>query len=409
MRFELFISLRYLLTKRENSFISVISLMSVLGVGLGVAALIVTMSVMSGFSTEFRDKLLGLSSHVITGTAGAAMRNYPAQMEKVAAIEGVSGVTPIIYSEVMLSKAGAPKGVILRGIDLATASHVLTVQKDMVEGHAEDLANASEVPGILLGSELASRLGLTLGSTVNVLTPSLRGSAVGFTPKVKIFQVVGIFKTHMYEYDSSSAFVSLTAAQEMLGFKPDSAMYLDVRLKDPDEAPAISKEIVKALGGMPYYARTWIDMNGNIFAALKLEKAGMFVVLIMIVLVGSFSIITSLVLLVMEKTRDIAILMSMGATAVSIRRIFLLQGCIIGAVGTVLGYALGIGTALALKEFQFIKLPADVYPMDTIPVRLDWPDLMVIGITAFGLCFLSTLYPASKAASLKPVEALRHE
>ncbi|WP_243310445.1 ABC transporter permease [Fundidesulfovibrio agrisoli] len=409
MKFELFIALRYLLTKREHSFISVISLMSVLGVGLGVAALIVVMSVMSGFSTEFRDKLLGLSSHVIAGVTGGAMRNYEAQMDKVARVPGVSGVTPIIYAEVMLSRAGAPKGVILRGIDPASAKAVLAVHKDMVYGSMEDLEKPADVPGILLGSELAARMGVGLGSTVNVLTPSLRGSAVGFTPKVKIFQVVGVFKTHMYEYDSSSAFVSLGAAQEMLGFKPDSALYLDVRLHDPDEAPRIGEEITRALGGMPYYTRTWVDMNGNIFAALKLEKAGLFVVLLMIVLVGSFSIITSLVLLVMEKTRDIAILMSMGAQADTIRRIFLLQGCIIGAVGTVMGYALGIGLALTIKHFQFIKLPADVYPMDTIPVLLNWVDLVGIGVTAFGLCFLSTLYPASKAASLKPVEALRHD
>jgi lipoprotein-releasing system permease protein len=409
MKFELFIALRYLLTKREHSFISVISLMSVLGVGLGVAALIVTMSVMSGFSTEFRDKLLGLSSHVIAGVMGSPMRNYPAQMEKVSSVEGVLAATPVIYSEVMLSKAGAPKGVMLRGIDVESSRGVLTIHKDMIDGHVEDLSADTGVPGILLGYELASRLGVNVGSTVNVLTPSLRGSAVGFTPKVKIFQVVGLFKTHMYEYDSSAAFVSLAAAQEMLGFKADAAMYLDVRLHDPDDAPAISSEILKKLGGMPYYVRTWIDMNGNIFAALKLEKAGMFVVLIMIVLVGSFSIITSLVLLVMEKTRDIAILMSMGATADSIRRIFLLQGCIIGGVGTIMGYVLGLGAALAIKEFQFIKLPPDVYPMDTIPVRLEWVDLTVIGVTAFVLCFVSTLYPASKAASLKPVEALRHD
>lgn len=409
MKFELFIALRYLLTKRENSFISVISLMSVLGVGLGVAALIVTMSVMSGFSTEFRDKLLGLSSHVITGVAGAPLRNYEAKMQTVAAVPGVSAVTPIIYSEVMLSKSGAPKGVILRGMDPQSARNVLTIHKDMIAGSVEALEAPDELPGILLGNELASRMGLAVGSTVNVLTPSLRGSAVGFTPKVKVFRVAGIFKTHMYEYDSSSAFVSLAAAQEMLGFKPGDAMYLDVRLKDPDDALRIGDEIVKSLGGMPYYSRTWIDMNGNIFAALKLEKAGMFVVLVMIVLVGSFSIITSLVLLVMEKTRDIAILMSMGATADSIRRIFLLQGSIIGAVGTVMGFALGVSAALALKEFQFIKLPPDVYPMDTIPVLLNWVDLAVIGVTAFTMCFVSTLYPASRAASLKPVEALRHD
>lgn len=410
MKFELFIALRYLLTKRENSFISVISFFSVLGVGLGVAALIVTMAVMSGFSTEFRDKLLGLSSHVIVGMAGSSLRDYESRMKKVAAVPGVVAVTPIIYTEVMMAKAGAPKGAIVRGIDPESSRGVLTLYKDMVDGRLEDLLDASlSQPGIILGSELATRMGVGVGGTVNVLTPSLRGSAVGFSPKVKIFQVVGVFKTHMYEYDSSSAFVSLAAAQDMLGFKPDTALYLDVRLEDPDKAMEAGDEIVKTLGGMPYYARTWIEMNGNIFAALKLEQFGLFVVLLMIVLVGSFSIITSLVLLVMEKTRDIAILMSMGATAGAIRRVFLLQGSIIGAVGTLLGLALGVGAALALKEFQFIKLPPGVYPMDTLPVLIRWFDICVVTVTAFGLCFLSTLYPASRAASLKPAEALRHE
>jgi len=409
MRFELFIALRYLLTKREHSFISVISLMSVLGVGLGVAALIVTMAVMSGFSTEFRDRLLGVSSQVIVGESGAALRDYPATVEKVAKVAGVTGVTPVVYSEVMLAKQGSPKGSMIRGIDPESARTVLSsVAGNMVEGRFEDLNAAGAVPGILLGQELATRLGATVGSTVNALTPSLRGSAVGFIPKVKVFQVAGIFKTHMSDYDSVAAFISLPAAQEMLGFKPGTAMYLDVRLADPDQAPAISREIVKALGGIPYYARTWIEMNGNVFAALKLEKFGMFVAVLMIVLVGSFSIITSLVLLVMEKTRDIAILMSMGARADAIRRIFLLQGTIIGVVGTVLGFALGVSVALALKRLH-IKLPPDVYPMDTLPVHLQWMDLSVIGVTAFLLCFLSTLYPASKAASLKPVEALRHD
>ena len=408
MKFELFIALRYLLSKRENSFISVISLFSVLGVGLGVAALIVTMAVMSGFSTEFRDRLLGLTSHLITGVAGAPMRGYPALAAKVSAVPGVEAVTPIVYSEVMLAKGGVPKGAIIRGIDTQSAPAVLSIKKDVVQGRFEDLGELSEPPGIILGAELASRLGVMPGSTVNALTPSLRGSAVGFTPRVKVFQVVGLFKSSMTEYDSSSAFVSLAAAQDMLGFKEGQVHYLDVRLKDPDAAMEAGNAIVQALGGLPYYARTWIEMNGNIFAALKLEQLGLFVVLLMIVLVGSFSIITSLVLLVMEKTRDIAILMSMGATAQSIRRIFLLQGSIIGAVGTVLGLALGVGLSLALKEFQFIKLPPGVYPMDTLPVLLKYHDIAIIAVTAFGLCFLSTLYPASKAAALKPVEALRH-
>jgi lipoprotein-releasing system permease protein len=383
--------------------------MSILGVGLGVASLIVVMAVMSGFSTEFRDKLLGLQSQVIAGVSGGPMRNYPAQMEKIAKIDEVAGITPVIYAEVMLAKGGSPKGVILRGIDPDTAANVLTFQNDMVEGGLESLGQPGELPGILLGQDLAERLGVWIGATVNMLTPSLRGSAVGFAPRVKIYKVTGIFKTHMYDYDSSCAFISLAAAQEMLGFKPDTALYLDIRLHDVGQAPKVAQEIMKSLGGLPYYTRTWIDMNGNVFAALQLEKSALFVILLMIVLVGSFSIITSLVLLVMEKTRDIAVLMSMGATGESVRRIFLWQGSIIGLVGTFIGFSLGLSVSLLLKHYQFIKLPADVYPMDHLPVLLRWPDLVMIAVTALGLCFLSTLYPASKAARLRPAEALRHD
>jgi len=278
-----------------------------------------------------------------------------------------------------------------------------------VEGGLESLGQPGELPGILLGQDLAERLGVWIGATVNMLTPSLRGSAVGFAPRVKIYKVTGIFKTHMYDYDSSCAFISLAAAQEMLGFKPDTALYLDIRLHDVGQAPKVAQEIMKSLGGLPYYTRTWIDMNGNVFAALQLEKSALFVILLMIVLVGSFSIITSLVLLVMEKTRDIAVLMSMGATGESVRRIFLWQGSIIGLVGTFIGFSLGLSVSLLLKHYQFIKLPADVYPMDHLPVLLRWPDLVMIAVTALGLCFLSTLYPASKAARLRPAEALRHD
>ncbi|GAB6038807.1 lipoprotein-releasing ABC transporter permease subunit [Fundidesulfovibrio butyratiphilus] len=409
MKFELFVALRYLLTKREHSFISVISLMSVLGVGLGVGALIVVMGVMTGFSTNFRDKLLGMQSHMITGVRGAPLRNYSAVMDKLSAVPGVAGVTPIIYAEVMLSRGGSPKGVILRGVDTKTAGNVLTVSQDMVEGSFDALGQDAEVPGIVIGKELADMMALTVGGQVNVLSPSFRGSAVGFTPRVKIFRVVGIFKSRIYDFDSSFVFVSLASAQQMLGFKSDATMYLDLRLSDLDATTQMAATVEKAVGGPPFYVRTWIDTNGNIFAALQLEKLGLFVVLIMIVLVGSFSIVTSLMLLVMEKTRDIAILMSMGATGQTIRRIFLLQGVIIGVVGTSLGFVLGLTTAWALKKFQFIKLPPGVYPMDHLPVLIRGHDLALIALTALGLCFLSTLYPAGKAASLKPAEALRHE
>jgi lipoprotein-releasing system permease protein len=409
MSFESFIAKRYLLARQRQAFISVISLISVLGVGLGVASLIVVVGVMHGFSSELRDKILGINAHMVAAVAGGAMHEYRDAMDRVDRVPGVLGSTPFIYTEVMLSSSRGVKGVVLRGVDPATADRVLALPKEMVAGTLTDLNAPGIFPGIIVGKELADRLGLTLGDTVNLMSPSGKESAAGFTPKVKTFSIRGLFRTGMYEYDSTLAYVSIPAAQELLGFKRDIVTGLELKVADVDKVDALVPEARAALGGPPVYLRTWIDMNGNLFKALRLEKTAMFVILVMIVLVGSFSIITTLVMLVMEKTRDIAILMSMGATSRSIRRIFMLQGTIIGVVGTGLGYLLGLSVALALEKYQFIKIPGDVYPMDHLPVRLDWPDMIVIGVTALALCFLATLYPARQAARLQPAEALRHD
>ena len=409
MSFESFIAKRYLLARQRQAFISVISLISVLGVGLGVASLIVVVGVMHGFSSELRDKILGINAHMVAAVAGGAMHEYRDAMDRVDRVPGVLGSTPFIYTEVMLSSSRGVKGVVLRGVDPATADRVLALPKEMVAGTLTDLNAPGIFPGIIVGKELADRLGLTLGDTVNLMSPSGKESAAGFTPKVKTFSIRGLFRTGMYEYDSTLAYVSIPAAQELLGFKRDIVTGLELKVADVDKVDALVPVARAALGGPPVYLRTWIDMNGNLFKALRLEKTAMFVILVMIVLVGSFSIITTLVMLVMEKTRDIAILMSMGATSRSIRRIFMLQGTIIGVVGTALGYFLGLSVALALEKYQFIKIPGDVYPMDHLPVRLDWPDMIVIGVTALALCFLATLYPARQAARLQPAEALRHD
>jgi len=408
MRFELFIALRYLFTRRRHSFISVISLVSVLGVGLGVASLIVVLSVMNGFSNDLRDKILGVNAHVVVMHLEGGLPEYEEQMRSVAAIEGVESVTPFIYSEVMLSTNTGVKGVILRGIDPNTAGDVLSIGRDMKLGDLKSLGTHDNPPGIVVGKELAKRLNLALGSQVNLLSPSGRQTSAGFTPKVKAFDVVGVFGTGMFEYDTTLAFVSLDAAHDLLGLKRVRATGLEVRIKDLYAAEDICSKIVKALGS-GYYARNWMEMNVNLFAALKLEKAAMFVILIMIVLVGSFSIITTLVMMVMEKTKDIAILMSMGATREAIRRIFLFQGTIIGLVGTLLGYGLGVPTCLLLRKYQFIKLPPDVYAMDHLPVRFDWVDLTTIGVAAMALCFVATMYPARQASRLEAAEALRFE
>ena len=409
MSFEYFIAKRYLLARQKQAFISVISLISVLGVGLGVASLIVVVGVMQGFSTELRDKILGINAHMVAAVAGGAIHDYRADMAKAEAVPGVLGATPFVYTEVMLSSPRGVKGVVLRGVDPASAGKVLALPGEMTAGSLDDLNTPGIFPGIIVGRELADRLGLSLGDTLNLMSPAGKESAAGFSPKVKTFAVRGFFKTGMYEYDSTLAYVTIPAAQELLGFKRDIVTGIELKVADVDAVDALAGKVRQALGGPPVYVRTWIDMNGNLFKALHLEKTAMFVILVMIVLVGSFSIITTLVMLVMEKTRDIAILMSMGATAKNIRNIFMLQGAIIGVVGTALGYALGLGVALALEKYQFIKIPGDVYPMDHLPVRLDWPDLVVIGATALALCFLATLYPARQAARLEPTEALRHD
>lgn len=409
MSFELFVARRYLTARQKQAFISVISLISVLGVGLGVASLIVVVGVMHGFSTELRDKILGINAHMVAAVAGGAMHDYRELMGKAEAVPGVLGATPFVYTEVMLSSPRGVKGVVLRGVDPASAGKVLALPKEMLVGSLDDLEIPGPFPGIVLGRELADRLGLIVGETVNLMSPAGKESAAGFSPKVKTFVLRGLFKSGMYEYDSTLAYVTIPAAQELLGFKRDIATGLELKVADVDAVDALAPKVRAALGGPPLFVRTWIDMNGNLFKALHLEKTAMFVILVMIVVVGCFSIITTLIMLVMEKTRDIAILMSMGATPAAIRKIFMLQGIIIGVVGTALGYALGLGVALALEKYQFIKIPGDVYPMDHLPVRLDWPDMVIIGVTALALCFLATMYPARQAARLSPVEALRHD
>ncbi|MBG0777089.1 MAG: lipoprotein-releasing ABC transporter permease subunit [Desulfovibrionaceae bacterium] len=413
MRFELFVALRYLLARRKQTFISVISLISVLGVALGVASLIVVIGVMNGFTTQLREKLLSVTSHVVVLNIDRSLDNYDEVASTVRAVDGVTGVTPFTYAEVMISSGNRVKGLVLRGLDPATSGTVIGLDKEMVHGHVADLGSEGPVgdttPGLIVGAELAKNMGLSVGSRVNLLSPAGRRTAAGFAPRILAFRVVGIFKTGLYEYDSTLGYVTLAQAGALMGMPKGRVTGLEVRVADVFAADRIAGRIVDALGGFPYSARDWIEMNANLFAALQLEKTAMFVILTLIVLVGSFSIITTLIMLVMEKTRDIAILMSMGATARTIRRIFMLQGTIIGLLGTTLGYGLGIGASLLLKRYQFIKLPEGVYPMDRLPVLLEWPDLALIGGAAMLLCFLATLYPARQAAGLEPAEALRYE
>ncbi len=409
MYFELFIAMRYLLAKRKQAFISVISLVSIMGVALGVASLIIVLGVMNGFSQNLRDKILGINAHIVVGDYTGGISDYMELARELNALPGVRGSAPFIYTEVMLSSPGGVKGVVLRGIDPQEASKVLSLDQEMILGRVADLAREDDLPGVIIGHELASTIGVGIGDTVNILSPSGERSAAGFTPKITVFEVCGVFKTGMYEYDSSFGYTSIRAAQTILGFREDLVTGMEVRVHDVDRAHIVSRTIDEFLGGYPYYVRNWMEMNQNLFAALKLEKIAMGVILAMIVLVGSFSIVTALVMLVMEKTRDIAVLMSMGATRSLIRRIFILLGMLIGTVGTAMGFVFGLGISHLLKEYQFIRLPADVYYLDHLPVLHQTQDLAIIGLAAMFLCFLATIYPARKASNLNPADALRYE
>ena len=450
MPFELFIALRYLFARRKQAFIYIISLMSILGVALGVAALVVVLGVYNGFTTDIRDKVLGANAHIIItgplramlpknvtpsvtpsvnseGTANPADESSPVlesfelspdprpsgmenALQRINSVPGVTGSTPFLYGEGMISSPRGVKGLVFRGVDPATAPSVISMLGELVSGSVADLepAAAGAPPGVIVGRELALRLNLAEGSRVNLLSPAGQRTTAGFQPRIRPCKVAGIFRTGMYEYDSSLAFVSLDAARDLLGLPDDAVTGIEVTVTDVYEADRVAEGLRTELGPL-ISVRTWMDMNANLFAALKLEKIGMFIILAMVVLIGSFSIVTMLVMLVMEKTQDIAILMSMGATRSSIRRIFILQGTIIGVIGTALGYVLGIGVALLLQRYQFIKLPPGVYTLDHLPVLLVWSDIAIVGAAAMLLCFLATLYPAGQAARLEPAEALRHE
>ncbi|MDL2268022.1 lipoprotein-releasing ABC transporter permease subunit [Desulfovibrio sp. OttesenSCG-928-G15] len=409
MRFELFVALRYLFARSGQAFISVISWISVAGVALGVASLIVVMGVMNGFTTDLRDKIIGMTSHAVIYSVRGRILEYNDIVDKLVQAKGVTGATPFIHSGVLISGHGGGSGVYLRGIDPATAPQVLGGLKKVTQGSVEDLNNEDGLPGLIIGEALARKLSVELGSRVNLMAPSGQQSSAGFTPNIMPFRVVGLFSIGLSDYDTALAFTTLDNAREVLGWTEKVVSGIEVAVDDVYKVPQIITNAMEIAQDSSLYANTWMEMNANLFAALKLEKAAMAIILTLVVLVGSFSIVTALVMLVMEKTRDIAVMMSLGATRAMIRRIFITQGLVIGFMGTSLGYVFGLGTSFLLTKYKFIELPKGVYSLDYLPVLLEWPDVVLTGVGAMVLCFLATLYPARQAASLEPVEALRHD
>ena len=414
MNFELFVSLRYLLAKRRQTFISLITFISIAGVAVGVTALIVVLAVMNGFQDDLRNRILGITSHVIVGSFNGTFSDYQDLVEKVEQEPGVVAATPFIHAQVMISSGKNVSGALLRGIDPQTAAKVINIQDNMLRGSLGDLrsepAQSGDTPpqqGIILGVELCNNLGVRQGEWVTVISPSGRLTPLGQVPKSRLFQVVGIMQSGMYEYDNTLAYISLTAAQQFLGLA-DAVSGIEMRLTDIYRAREIAESLRSHLG-LPYWVRDWMQMNRNLFSALKLEKVVMFIILTLIVLVAAFNIVSSLIMLVMEKTRDIAILKAMGATTSSIRKIFVMEGFLIGTSGTILGLLGGFTLCSLLKKYQFIELPRDVYYISTLPVKMELLDVGVIAFSAILISLVATLYPSRQAARLDPAEALRYE
>lgn len=414
MSYELFIGLRYLKAKRKQTFVSLITLISIAGVMVGVTALIVVIAVMNGFKEDLRDKILGVTSHVVISRFDGNIPKYQEVKAKVEEVSGVNAATPFIYTQVMISSRKAISGAVLRGIEPQTASKVINLQKNLRAGSLKELEAENKpegmraTPGIILGNELARNIGASRGEPVTVISPLGRLTPLGRVPRSQTFRVAGIFDSGMYEYDSTIAYVSLWAAQRFLGIG-DRVTGIEVRVDDIYEADRVARAIGKALDGYPYWSRDWMRMNKNLFSALKLEKIVMFIILTLIIVVAAFNIVGTLTMVVIEKTRDIAILKSMGATRRSIMKIFLIEGAVIGLVGTLLGLLGGYTLCTLLATYKFIELPSDVYYISTLPVQMNPLDVALIALAAIVITLAASVYPAWQASRFDPAEAIRYE
>jgi len=427
MPYEFFISRRYMRAKRKQVFVSIITFISVFGIFLGVAALIIVLAVMNGFEEDLRSKILGIRSHIEVTADMSPMKNYPDVRREIDRIPGVVASTPFIYTEAMIRSQNGVTGVIIRGMDTESAPRVINLGKirQGSVGHLDRIPEAvrrklpaadRELAGILIGREMARNLGIFLHDPITIISPAGGiATPMGMVPRMKKFVVVGIYESGFYEYDSKLAFLSLTSCQDFLEMG-DAVSGIDIVVRDIYKADVIARQIQNRLG-FPFYAQNWMQMNKNLFSALKLEKRVMFIILSLIVLVAAFNIISALIMIVMEKNKDIAILKSMGATSQSIMKIFIYQGLIIGVIGTALGCLAGLAVALNLQEvslfvekvFRFKFLPGDVYYLSELPSKVNYGDVVIIAVGTLLICFLSTIYPSLRASKTDPAEALRYE
>ncbi len=435
MSFESFIGLRYLRARRSRSFLSTIAMISIGGVAVGVAALIVVLSVIAGYEAELRDKIIGVNSHGNLMKLTYGFPNYREAMEKIDALPEVLASTPFVLREVMVSSHRRVSGALVKGIDLETAFQVSSLDQKFVSGSKDYLADPERLleetrlpegdpagesrikrrygdkvlPGIIIGGELARHLGVKLGDEVNVVNPL--GGGMGETgpiPSNQYFRVAAVFELGMYDYDMQFVFTTMEELQRFSNMDATAITALEFRVK-PEyvyETGRIGEEIEKAMGGFPYKVRDWRQMNRNLFAALGLQRAAMFIILSFITLVAAFNIASTLIMMVIEKGKEIAILKSMGASRFSIMKIFMLDGLIIGGIGTLIGVAFGLLVCGLIPLIDF-RIDAELYYLDALGVRIDLFQVLSIVFTALAISWLATIYPSWQASRLSPVQGLR--
>jgi lipoprotein-releasing system permease protein len=411
MRFELFVALRYLLAPRRQARVSLVSLFSTIGVAVGVMALIVALALMTGLQGELREKLLGAIAHIYL-SKDAGFSDYRADVEALKKVPGVVGAGPAIIGKALISTNRSDAFITVKGIDPELEVDVTDIRGAMRQGKVEDLTPREDAggepprPGILLGQELAGQLGVSVGDQVTLLTPQGVLSPLGVLPRSVLVRVAGIYSLGLLEFDSQYGLVSLDFGQRLLSrADPD---LIQIRVADLYDAPAIAEQIERTLG-TGYHARDWAEMNQSLFSALWLEKMGISIAVALIVIVGALNIISSLILMVMQKSRDIAILKTMGASSRMVMSIFIAQGTAIGIVGTALGSAGGVVLCWVLDHYKVVNIPMDVYQVSYVPFVVLPLDLLIVVTGAVLICFASTIYPSRQAARLDPVQALRFE
>lgn len=409
MRFELSVAIRYLKAKRKQTLLSVVSFVAILGFVLGVMALIIALALMTGFQQDIQTKILGASAHVMIYPA--ATRGLPAAnsiMDIVRKEPYVVSLSPVVYGKVMVYSAVGSNGIIIKGINPEQEKSVTELTASIQPAALQALNGGGDTrEAIILGSDLAESLRAHSGDLVTIVSPESMLSPLGLMPTFKKFRVAGTFHSGLYEFDNNWALVSTKAAQRLFSLG-NSVTLIEARIKDLYNAQEVTNQLQSKLGSR-YIVDNWINQNKSLFSAMKLEKIMLFITIALIVLVAAFNIISTLVMMVLEKNKDIAILMAMGCTSRQIMRIFMLQGVLIGIVGTILGAILGVSISWLMDHYRVIQLPLDVYYIPYLPFHIRTVDFMIITVTALLISFISTLYPALRASRINPAEALRYE